>query len=51
MHSKKIKKGNKECETLSGDEGLKEILQLLIEQSEKMERLGLSFKVIQDGMR
>ena len=36
---------------LSGDEGLKDILQLLKEQSEKMERLGLALKVIQGGMR
>ena len=43
--------GNKECEILSGDAGLKDILQLLKEQSRKMERLGMALKVIQDGMR
>ena len=37
MDSKKIKKGNKECEILSGDGGLKDILQLLKEQSKKVE--------------
>ena len=45
-----LKKGNKECEILSGDGGLKGILQLLEEQSGKMERLGIALKVIQDGM-
>ena len=51
MDPENMKKENKECETLSGDKGLKDILQLLKEQSEKMERLGLALKVIQDGMR
>ena len=46
-----LKKGNEVRETLSGDEGLKDILQLLKEQSEKMERLGLALKVSQDAMR
>ena len=36
--------GKKDCETLSGHEGLKDILQLLKEQSEKMEKLGLALK-------
>ena len=34
-----------------GDGGLKDILQLLKQDSEKMERLGMALKVIQDGMR
>ena len=38
-------------ETLSEDGGLKDILQLLKEQSKEMEKLGLAFKVIQNGMR
>ena len=51
MNSKKTKKGNKECEILSEDGRLKDILQLLKEQSEKIEKLGMALKVIQDGMR
>ena len=43
--------GNMESEILSGDGGLKDILQLLKEQSRKMERLGMALKVIQDRMR
>ena len=43
--------GNKDCEIFSGDGGLKDILQLLKEQSRRMERLGMALKVIQDGMR
>ena len=43
--------GRKECEILSEDGGLKDIIQLLKEQSKKMERLGMALKVIQDGMR
>ena len=34
--------GNKECEIFSEDGGLKDILQLLKEQSRKMERLGMA---------
>ena len=48
MDSEKLKKGNKECETLSGDTGLKDMLQFLKEQSEKIERLGLDLNVIQE---
>ena len=51
MDLKNIKKGNKECEVLSDDGGLKDILQLLKELSEKMERVGMALNVIQDGMR
>ena len=51
MDPKEIKNGNKECEILSGDGGLKDILQLLKKQSEKMERLGIALYVKQDGMR
>ena len=51
MDSKKTKKGNKECEILLGDGGLKDILLLLKEQSKKLERLGMAFKAIQNGMR
>ena len=51
MYLKKVKEGNKECEILSGDEGLKDILQFLKEQSKKMERLDMALRVIQDGMR
>ena len=39
------------CETLSEDRELKDILQLLREQSVKMEKLGLALEIIQDGMR
>ena len=51
MDSKKSKKGNKERDILSGDGGLKDILQLLKEQSKKKEKLGMALKVIQDGTR
>ena len=51
MDTKKSQMGNKECEIFSEDGGLKDILQLLKEQSRKMERLGMALKVIQDGMR
>ena len=51
MDSVKSIKGNKECEILSGDGGLKDILQLLKEQSKKMERLSMALKLIQDRMR
>ena len=51
MDIKKSKMGNKEFEILSEDGGLKDILQLLKEQSKKMERLGMALKIIQDGMR
>ena len=37
--------------TPSGAEGWKDVLQLLKEQSGKMERLNMALKVIQDGMR
>ena len=46
MDSKKLKKGNKERETLSENKGLKDTLQLLKEQSGKIERLGLALKFI-----
>ena len=39
----------KDCETLSGDDGLKDIFQLLKEQCEEMEIQVI--QVIQDGMR
>ena len=42
--------GSKECETLSEDGRLKDMLQLLKEQSVKIEKLSLTLKVIQDGM-
>ena len=51
MDSKKTKKGNRECKILSGDGGLKDILQLLKEHSEKIERLGIAIKVTKDGIR
>ena len=51
MDPKNLKKGNKVCETISGHEGLQDILQLLKEQSEKMKRLGLALKVVQNGMQ
>ena len=41
--------GNKECETLSGDAGLQDIIQIRKQQSEKMEKLGLALKIIPDG--
>ena len=34
-----------------GDDWFTDILQLLKEKSEKMKKLGLAIKVIQDGMR
>ena len=40
--------GSKESETFLGDRGLKDFY--LKEQSKKMEKLGLSLKIIQDGM-
>ena len=42
---------HEDYETLSGDGGLEDILQLLKEQSLKMGKLGLALKVIQDRMR
>ena len=48
LDSKKTKKGNKECEILSGDGGLKDILQFLKEQSEKIKSLDMARKVIQN---
>ena len=40
-----------DCGTLSGDGGFEDILQLLKEQNEKMEKLGLAQRVIQHRMR
>ena len=38
--------GHEDCVTVLGDKGLKDIVQLLKEQSKKMEKLGLALKVI-----
>ena len=50
MNGKQKNTGHNDGETLSEDERLKDMLQVLKEQSEKMEKLGLAFKVIQDGI-
>ena len=47
MDSEKLKKENKVCKILSGDEVLIDILQLLKE----LQRLSLAANVIQDEMR